>query len=243
MSEIFKTKNYSIFKKHHFNRNIDEGNLKKITNSMKAMNLLQFRPILVDKEMNVIDGQHRLKAAEMLDLEIFYQISENDSPENIILLNANQKAWGIADYINYYASQGNNYYINFLEFCKEANIKISEGIAFTKNKNGRDISFIKNGKFKFINQDEQIKIKKHIQQKKEIVQIAKKYVFGDKDFLDTRSFSDALITLLRTENYSQEVFLRKIVLNSHLLKKCASPLAYFEMIRNIYNWKNQNPIE
>jgi len=76
MPEVIKTKDYSIFKKHESNRGIDQNNLKKIVNSIKAEDLLAFRPILVDAQMRVIDGQHRLEAARLLDLDVYYQRKE-----------------------------------------------------------------------------------------------------------------------------------------------------------------------
>lgn len=69
-----ETKDYNIFKKHPNNREIFHANLEKIKRSIQIKNLLEYRPIIVDKKMQVIDGQHRLEAARQLGVPIYYQM-------------------------------------------------------------------------------------------------------------------------------------------------------------------------
>ena len=58
-----KTKNYEIFKIMDCNRELSAANLQKLIGSIKSRNLLEFRPIIVNSKMEIIDGQHRLAAA------------------------------------------------------------------------------------------------------------------------------------------------------------------------------------
>ena len=116
---ILETSDYSIFQKHSSNRNIDKSNLNKIINSIKARNLLYLRPIIVNKNFEIIDGQHRLEAAKYLELPVFYQIQPEAVDEDIILLNDNMKRWTIDDYLNYYLSKGNIEYTKLNEFIKK----------------------------------------------------------------------------------------------------------------------------
>ena len=97
-----ETSDYSIFKKHESNRVINELALRKLINSIKSKNMLELRPILVDSQMRVIDGQHRLEAAKALRVPIFYLMKKESESLDIILLNT-QKRWSIEDYLNFFA--------------------------------------------------------------------------------------------------------------------------------------------
>ncbi len=119
MAKIQSTKDYDMFKKHENNRDIDSGNLRRIMASIQTQNMLEFRPILVDSKMRIIDGQHRLEAAKKLDVEVFYQINEESSHEDIALLNSAQKRWYTQDYMNYYASLGKSAYAKLLDYSKK----------------------------------------------------------------------------------------------------------------------------
>lgn len=88
---VQSTNDYTMFQKCKSNRELDPGNIKRIKSSILAKNLLHLRPILVSKNFEIIDGQHRLEAARLLKVPIFYQIHEESDFEDVILLNANQK--------------------------------------------------------------------------------------------------------------------------------------------------------
>jgi hypothetical protein len=79
--QLLKTSDHGIFKKCPTNRPIDPTNLRHIKASLMINNMLEFRPIMVNKNMEVIDGQHRLEAAKELGLEVFYQINESTHSE------------------------------------------------------------------------------------------------------------------------------------------------------------------
>lgn len=56
--------------------------------------------------MEVIDGQHRLEVARRNKLEIYYIIAPDVTTSDILLLNANEKPWGLADFVNSWRKQG-----------------------------------------------------------------------------------------------------------------------------------------
>lgn len=69
-----ETRDYSIFKKLPGNRevSIESG----LIDSMQSNGYLKQYPILVDSEMRIIDGQHRLIAAKELNLPVSYELVE-----------------------------------------------------------------------------------------------------------------------------------------------------------------------
>jgi len=60
IGNIFQTTNYSQFKIRTDNRPINQSNVQKLVKSFEIMG--QKIPIKVDSKMQVLDGQHRLKA-------------------------------------------------------------------------------------------------------------------------------------------------------------------------------------
>src|SRR5580693_9488423 len=106
-----KTKNYELFLKHDSNRELVENNVTKIMKSIETRNLLEFRPILVNEKMQIIDGQHRLEAAKRLGIEVYYQIMKKPPAETMLLLNTNQKRWTTNDYLNYFCEEWNGQYM------------------------------------------------------------------------------------------------------------------------------------
>ena len=68
-----RTTVFSIFSP--LNRPIDPRHLAEAGCSDQEKNLLRDNPIAVDHNGCVVDGQHRLKAAEQLGVPIYYQFT------------------------------------------------------------------------------------------------------------------------------------------------------------------------
>ncbi len=76
--KINKTYNYDKFGDLDGNRKLNQSNLNWIIESMrKKYNPI---PIIVNKKMQVIDGQHRLEACRRLNLPVFYLVVMSRSP-------------------------------------------------------------------------------------------------------------------------------------------------------------------
>lgn len=84
-----QTTDYSLFKILPFNRPLIPKYIQKLVTSIQEKNTLSYNPLLVNKKMEVIDGQRRLKAAEILSLPIFYLVLDEAGLREIILRNAN----------------------------------------------------------------------------------------------------------------------------------------------------------
>jgi|FreactcultureFD7_1027221.scaffolds.fasta_scaffold08933_3 hypothetical protein len=110
---IYQTTNYKQFKFLKENREIHP---RYLVESISKKNLLAEHPIICDQNLNVIDGQHRLKAAEFLNTPIFYIISENAKPEDISLCQV-QKAWTLHDFLNFYSNKQDYQFISELMFA------------------------------------------------------------------------------------------------------------------------------
>lgn len=111
---IKKTKDYSLFKLSKRNRPIKQVKVDNLVKSIKKVNLLDSYPILVNEKYEVMDGQHRLKAAEKLGLEVYYSLKKEAVDEVMILTNNNQNKWQISVYLNFFADNEN--YKKFKEY-------------------------------------------------------------------------------------------------------------------------------
>ncbi len=146
---IKKTKDYDLFRFREDNREaINQAHVKRLAESIKARNLLDLRPISVNSEYEVIDGQHRLLAAKSLGVEIYYQMQEGLKAEDIIIMNVS-KSWAQADYLNYYCKNGYQEYIKLKDFTKHHNISLKVAINIMVGYSKTAAQEFKNGKFKF----------------------------------------------------------------------------------------------
>jgi hypothetical protein len=146
--EINTTRHYNKFKLINFNREINEKHVKKLVKSMQVQYLPI--PILVNKNMEIIDGQHRFTACQQLGLPIYYAIMlEEKSVDLIQRINSLSKAWKLTDYHRAYVIQGQQEYIKLNNLLKKYDISLDFYLAVHGNDLGRNtrISF-KEGKYK-----------------------------------------------------------------------------------------------
>lgn len=114
-----QTNDYEIFDFFNTNRSISEASVKKIMNSIEKIGYVNGKPILVNKDLFIIDGQHRFEACKRLGLPIIYEEIEVDEHEAIICLNINQKNWSVFDYIKSWANQGKVNYQQLVAFYEK----------------------------------------------------------------------------------------------------------------------------
>lgn len=241
MSELLKTKNYDMFKKHDSNRPIDERNLKNIMFSIECKNMLDMRPVIVDSQMRIIDGQHRIEAAKRLGLEVYYQIKKDCDNKDMILLNSNQQRWTLEDYMNFYASEGIESYIELKQFITHNNYDFPMVFRLISDHGGRFMKSFKAGKLKHIDKERFDYINTFNDRLSLVIDMISTYVLDDCNFVKLSTFKKSLMVFLE-KDIDIEIFLQKVKVKAHAIKRCATSVEYQMMWTGIYNWKNQNPI-
>lgn len=242
--KVIETTQYEIFKQHPSNREIDQKLLIKLRKSIEKRNLLSERPILVDGEMQVIDGQHRLEIAKSLQIPVYYQVRNDLTPEDIIILNNNQKQWKNTDYLDHYCKQGYENYLKLKDFMDKENMSLKLSLLILNGKN--DTEFFKkfrDGRYDFPSPNEineALEKKFLVHQVKDFID---KKTRGPKGYLDSVHFYSALIEFLNNKNVSFEIFMKKMVYGLEIWRPCTKQIEYFRMFKQIYNWKNHNPLE
>lgn len=239
---IVKTSEYELLKKHPGNRPIDPLNLKKITNSIRMKNMLEIRPIVVNQDMEIIDGQHRLEAAKSLGLPIFYIVRNKAESKDIILLNNAQKPWEVEDYVNYYASQGIQSYIDLKRVCEKNECTVNIMMCYMGMRSGRDYKTIKEGGFTLSFEEMNATTRDKISIIKQTVQYIREKTLGNQAYLDGQAIKRGLLILLNSKMFSYEVFMNKLQIGISRIYPCSRAVDFYEMFRSIYNFRNTEPI-
>ena len=91
--EVRSTKNYDLFKYLPENRAIHKSHVKKLEDSIRQQNLLSVNPIVLDKNMFILDGQHRLEACKNMDIPVFYTVLSEDCDHTSLFLLQQSKLW------------------------------------------------------------------------------------------------------------------------------------------------------
>jgi hypothetical protein len=235
---IEKTKNYDLFKFRKDNRaNIDKGHVEKIANSIKARNLLELKPILVNSNMEVIDGQHRLLAAKMLEVDIYYQINHDLESKDVIAMNSS-KQWVLKDYLNYYAKNDYIHYKNLIIFMKTHSLSLNIALNILIGRTRDGFKNFKEGTFEF----EEKYVEKNISICWDTVRYIKR-INGFQNYTNTLRFWKALYQLVSHIDFDYTKWwsnLEKFVADVNVKARHED---YLKMFQNIYNHRNQMKID
>lgn len=116
--DVFTTRDYSIFKRLVGNRDIPESRISKIVDSIQKIGWVR-NPIIVNENMEVIDGQGRLTALQRLKMPVEYVIAPGAGNKECIYMNMNMVNWKLPDFIKSYAEQGNENYQRLLSLMEK----------------------------------------------------------------------------------------------------------------------------
>lgn len=116
--DVYTTRDYSIFKRLVGNRDIPESRISKIVDSIQKIGWVH-NPIIVNENMEVIDGQGRLTALQRLKMPVEYVIAPGAGNKECIYMNMNMVNWKLPDFIKSYAEQGNENYQRLLSLMEK----------------------------------------------------------------------------------------------------------------------------
>jgi len=256
---IYKTHNYEIFKKHKHNWDINFCNVERKVESLMKSNNLKNHPIFVNKKMEVLDGQHRLEAAKLLNLEVYFtikedagqygekgyeyyinnysnEVNEQDDLKDIILLNNNQTLWDAKDYLTAFINNGNINYIKFNDFMKNNLLDIPTMMALFACTGDANRKF-REGLFTFPDNIKILFIEKALFNIRKIQNILNNSNLSkDANYYKRYKFVQGLIKISKAESFSWDILINKIQENISKIHICHTIGDYANMFMDIYNY-------
>jgi len=237
MKQIIKTKDYGKFTLRSDNRSkIDQNHVRNLVHSIKTQNLLDMRPISVNSQFEIMDGQHRFLAAKELGIEFYYMVGEELKSRDIILMNLS-KAWNIADYLNYYIKNGFEHYIRLEEFMNRYDLKLRVTLGLLVGASDKCLDKFKLGEFTF--EDDSFGGYADICQ--ESIRIIQKHN-GTSHYTSSTRFWKALAKIVSHEEFEKEKWYHNLnkVPEKISVKACYS--AYVKVLSEIYNYRSRSGI-
>jgi hypothetical protein len=179
--------------------------------------------------MRIIDGQHRLEAARILNVEIYYIVSDDVDRLDISKLNSNQKNWNAMDYINFHTLEG---IPEFLKLSKFLNtypaLKVSVALTIISSKYTRNTAATKEG----VLDVDDINFGHKVAQALAVLNQKYQHAF----IYDSR-FPVALGRAMKDDNFSLDTFIKRIDLNPRAFVRCTTTKESYKMIQEIYNYR------
>ena len=131
--KIMVTDDYSIFKSLEGNRAAKDKRVDKIVQSILKIGYIT-SPILVNENMEVIDGQGRLSALERLSMPVEYIIQPGIGIEECRQMNIHQSNWTDYDYVCSYAIRGDENYQKLQSLMDRFDMPIQVILQATRDK-------------------------------------------------------------------------------------------------------------
>lgn len=232
---IQSTTNYSQFNFFDENRGIDPANYKNLRESIEEVNLLHLKPIVVDQDMYVIDGQHRLQVAADLGVPIYYVQGEIADIHAVINLNANMRPWKLKDYLQYFCKKGKQDYIELREFQTTHDLNITDAInllGFGGTSAWQSaLQKFKRGNFEIRTRE----VAEDFIDK--IEQLSKFY-----DFAKTRSFIRAFMKLYKSDKFDFERLYNKATYASRKVQRSPNADMYLRQLDELYNFNTNDTV-
>lgn len=237
--ECFCTTEYSVFNFMPGNRPVSERHVLNLIESINSQNLLRYKPILVDRNFRVIDGQHRLEAAKRLNLHIFYMVIDSSSYKTCGTINNATENWRYNDYLENFSKNGHKDYIKFRDFQDKYNItKTKLTYLLSDNQQKMLKKDFKIGEFRIIDDLDEVTVR--LNKIKDIISFLNQILLTEKkSFLQTDSFWKALCILLLDKEIDIERLKEKLTIKKLSISQMSGYKDYLALLTDIYNWKTK----
>ena len=233
-----KTKNYEIFKLLGANRKTSKGHVKRIANSILENNLLKHNPIIVDNNMVVIDGQHRLEAAKQLGVEIYYTDGGFIGAKQVRNLNSSQRQWTMADFVRSFAETSDDYQYLY-DFSQANDLPLSVAARILTNFTGNSSSkAVRMGDFRIGDMEQ---VEAHMEAVKRLEPFISNVARKDRQY-------NATITVLRNNKIDwdkMETKARAIAASKdsrEIITKQSNKRSYLRLFEDIYNYHTKTQV-
>lgn len=230
---IEKTTDYKRFALLGGNRVVSRAHVKHIKNSMLEKTIPV--PIIVNQNLQIIDGQHRFLAASELKKPIHYIKMSGLSLPDVQRLNSNSKNWSLNDYLQSYLDLKKKHYRVYADFMKEYGFKHEQNFILltcgnlTQTKTRSDF---KQGRLRIT--PEQHQWGKMAAQR--IIEIGSKFN-KEQNCTGRRYFVAACCKAFNVDRYNHSHMMKKIKARRKPLLPQASLQDYTRILEDVYFYK------
>lgn len=224
---VQKTTDYSRFRFDARNRTPDPEYVDRLAAAIEKKNLLHLFPIVVARDMTIIDGQHRTMAAQKLGVPVYWIASEE-----MTVLDAGElefKHWENKDFLAFYCAQRKADYVTLREFWKKYDFltlmtaaKLCNYESATKN-----TANFRRGLYKANDVSFGVKVAEALLDFKR----------WGKPFYRQSEFVYAISNLMGNVHYDHSIMMARMEGASTKLVKCADTESYIALINEIYNFR------
>lgn len=231
--KILVTKDYDRFKFRDDNRKVTGKHVAQMVDSISRYDNTHLKPIIVNQDMEVIDGQNRFFALMELQKPIYYVIDYDYVPEKMILLNSVQKNWKNEDYMRFWIEHGSQEYQELERIHLETEVKhVCLYLWFSVNMN--DHKGFKEGKFKI---DRSIELNEAFQNMLKFIDLITDNETQKKALKNRKSFTVSCKRFFMDKNVNSKLFFDKLEVYPISIKILDSTQGYLEQFVKIYNWR------
>ena len=237
LARVEWTKNYEQFQMLYYNRAIMENSVNKLMTSMKAYGYLL--PLLVNQDLYIVDGQHRLEAAKKLEIQVSYirfKIEEEKLPILVAEVNTTSKNWSLTDHFNMWVSLERPVYLYVKKIIDEYDISIKTVVSII----GYSTVFLEKFKKGIIGLTDTQKEKLIIRcdQVKEIRELNIMWA----DYKLSGAFTSAIVAVLRHAEYNHDKMVGQLEKYPTLIQKSLTIAEYVMCFEMVYNKNCKNRV-
>ena len=229
-NKIYSTTEYGVFNKLRGNRSVNELHVRRLVEAIKEKDLQI--PIIVDHDMNVLDGQHRLDAYKIVGNPITYIIKDKFELQDVRNVNSVNRKWTLTEYLMSYCKLGKKDYQLLEWFHRTYEFGIAECVAMLNGKGYTNVNILKEfrkGEFVIDDLEQGKTWAKNINACGEYFQYYKK-----------ATFIKAMLSAMKDKTFSFSIFFKRLSNNSSKLKNQGSRNDFIVNIERLYNHGTAN---
>tara|TARA_R100000005_G_C4949115_1_gene170401 strand:+ start:279 stop:1016 length:738 start_codon:yes stop_codon:yes gene_type:complete len=229
-NKIYSTTEYGVFNKLRGNRAVNELHVRRLVEAIKEKDLQI--PIIVDHDMNVLDGQHRLDAYKIVGNPITYIIKDKFELQDVRNVNSVNRKWTLTEYLMSYCKLGKKDYQLLEWFHRTYEFGIAECVAMLNGKGYTNVNILKEfrkGEFVIDDLEQGKTWAKNINACGEYFQYYKK-----------ATFIKAMLSAMKDKTFNFKIFLKRLSNNSSKLKNQGSRNDFIVNIERLYNHGTAN---
>jgi hypothetical protein len=236
-TRIYFTKEYGRFKFLKGNRDINERKVEKIIDSIhEGVDILRYAPVIVNENMEIIDGQHRFAVSQQLKANVYYVIHKSADLSIVPAINSKSSKWRTVDFLNSYLDLKKEQYEILYDFItnKFDRLNLPTAIKLLYSGGTHDngaMEAFRDGLYDV----------RHLDEATQICKLLKDFEpHTDNPF--SGRFIEVATKLLKSEKYNHSLMIEKLNQSGRRIERIQSAKSIIEDMESIINHRLKEPV-